>query len=154
MSQFIGFDCLKVGQRIKVKGKSSEDGSFAAWEISFKSPDRIAKIEGMIQRLDYEKNMVRLFNRDFALPDGIMAKNLQGQRVDLKKFKAGDMVKLKGKYSAAKGLAPEKLNMKATMGFNVDELHGAIDEINLEQKTLEVAGFKVIVNEKTAIEGF
>ncbi|MCI0694726.1 DUF5666 domain-containing protein [candidate division KSB1 bacterium] len=154
MSQFIGFDCLKAGQRVKVKGKPSEDSTFVAGEISIKNRADQAKIEGVIQRLDHQKNTLRIFNRDFALPGDIQVKGLQHNLIDLKELKTGDVVKLKGKYSASNGLMPEKIILKETMGFNVDELHGAIDKIDRAQKTLEVTGFTVVVNEKTAIEGF
>jgi hypothetical protein len=125
-----------------------------AWEISIKNPDDQAKIEGVIQRLDHHKNTLRIFNRDFALPGDIQVKGLQHNLIGLKELKTGDVVKLKGKYSASNGLLPEKIILKETMGFNVDELHGTIGEIHRAQKTLELAGFKVVVNEKTAIEGF
>jgi hypothetical protein len=97
---------------------------------------------------------VRLFNHDFNLPGGVKVKDLQCNFVDISALKAGDLVKLKGKYSKSAGWAPEKINMKASMGFDIDELHGAIEKIDQERKTLEVAGFTVFVTEKTAIEGF
>ncbi len=154
MSQFIGFDCLKVGQRVKVKGNPLENGTFMAGEISIKNYADQAKIEGALQRLDHQKNTLRIFNRDFALPSDIQVKGLQHNLIDLKELKAGDAVKLKGTYSASNGLMPEKIILKETMGFNVDELHGAIDRIDRTQKTLDVTGFTVVVNEKTTIEGF
>jgi hypothetical protein len=154
MSQFIGFDYLKVGQKIKVKGRPSEDSTFVAAEIKVKNSDDQAKIEGALQRLDHQKNTLRIFHRDFALPGDIQVKGLQHNPIDLKALKSGDVVKLKGKYSASNGLMPEKIILKETMGFNVDELHGDIDKIDRKQKTLEVTGFTILVNEKTAIEGF
>ncbi|MGH7596195.1 MAG: DUF5666 domain-containing protein [bacterium] len=154
MSQFIGFDYLKVGQKIKVKGKSSEDNTFVASEISVRYSDDQAKIAGVLQRLDHQKKTLRLFHRDFVLPAAIQVKGLQHNFIDLKELKAGDVVKLKGKYSASNELMPEKIIMKETMGFNVDELYGAIDKIDRAQKTLEIIGFTVVVNEKTTINGF
>jgi hypothetical protein len=154
MNQFIGFDCLKVGQRIKVKGRPSEDSTFVAWEISIKNRADQAKIEGVLQCLDHQKNTLRIFNRDFALPSDIQVKGLQHNLIGLNELKTGEVVKLKGKYSASNGLMPEKIILKETMGFNVDELHGDIDKIDRKQKTLEVTGFTIVVNEKTAIEGF
>jgi hypothetical protein len=153
MHPIIGFDHLNVGQKVKLKGKP-EGQAFSAWEISFKETDGLAKIEGVIQRLDHREGIVRLFNHDFSLPRGIKVKDLQRNFVDINVLKAGDLVKLKGQYSPSTGWVPEKINMKASMGFDIDELHGTIDTIDRERKTLEVAGFTVFVTEKTTIEGF
>jgi hypothetical protein len=153
MDEFIGFNDLKVGQRVKVKGKPAEDGAFTALEISVKAPADQAEIEGLIQNLDHQKNTLRIFNREIALPGNIEVKTLQ-PGAGLKGLKVGDVVKLKGKYSEAKGFVPEKIKLKETMGFNVEELQGDINKIDQEKKTLNVVGFTVVVNEKTTIEGF
>lgn len=154
MSEFIGFDSLNVGQKVKMKGKPSTNNTFVAIEITLKESDGWAKIEGAIQGVDLQKNTLRLFDQDFALPSGIVVRDVQRNFIGLENLKAGSMVKFKGKYSASTGWLPVKINMKEIMGFAVEELHGRIDRIDGKMKTLEVAGFTVLVNKKTVIEGF
>lgn len=154
MDTIVGFNDLQVGQRVKIKGKPGEGGAFVAYAIDIKEPKDQAEIEGFIQSIDHPKNTLRICNREYALPDGLSVKNLQHLGAGLKSLKAGDLVKLKGTYSASKGFLPEKIAMKQNMGFNVQELQGFVDKIDRDKKILEVLGFTVLVSEKTEIEGF
>jgi hypothetical protein len=147
-AQIIKFNDLKVGQRVKVKGKSCEDGTFAALKIIMKSPADETEIKGLIQSLDHQRNTLRLLNREFALPDGIAFKNLQRHIIDLK---GGDVVKLKGKYSEPKGFELEKIKAMEITAFDLEELQGNVNKIDQEKKTLDMLGFTVVVNEKTII---
>jgi len=154
MEKTIGFNSLKVGQRVKVKGKPAEGDNFSALEVSIKPGDDEAALEGKIQSLDLGKNTLRLMNRDFALNGSVEIKNVQRQPITLKNLKAGDIVKLKGSYSAAKGFSPVKAKMQEPKGFNIEELQGKIDKIDPEKKNLGLLGFTVMINDKTEIEGF
>jgi len=150
----VNLNDLKVGQRVKVKGKPEEGNRFVALEVSQKVPKDQAEIEGVLQAIDAAHNSVRILNREFTLPGDLNIQDLQQQRIALGELKSGELVKLKGKYSPSTGLAAEKLKMKETMGFMVEELQGIIDKIDSTEKTLSVVGFTVVVNDKTIIEGF
>lgn len=154
MEKTIGFNNLKMGQRVKVKGKPAEGNNFSALEISIKPGDDEAALEGKIQSLDAEKNTVRLMNRDFALTNGVEIKNVQRQAITLKNLKMGDIIKLKGPYAEPNGFTPSKAKMQEPKGFNIEELQGKIDKIDPEKNALEILGFTVLVNDKTEIEGF
>jgi len=151
INQIIEFNGLKVGQRLKVKGKLSEDGVFAAQKISPEAPADDSEIEGLIQSIDHQKNILCLLNREFVLPDNIAVKGLQGDIIGLKDLKAGDAVKLKGKFSESKGFVAAKIKMQETNGFDCEELQGNINKIDWEKKILDVIGFTVMVNQKTAL---
>ncbi|MCG3119076.1 MAG: hypothetical protein ALAOOOJD_01404 [bacterium] len=154
MEKTIGFNNLKVGQRVKVKGKPADGNNFSALEVSIKPGDEECALEGKIQSLEVEKNSMRLMNRDFVLNGSVEIKNVQRQPITLKNLKAGDLVKLKGPFSEATGFAPVKVKMQESKGFNIEELQGGITKIDAATKTLEVLGFTIIVNDKTEIEGF
>jgi len=154
MGEAIGFNTLKVGQRVKVKGKPAKDGSFVALEVSIKSADENAACEGKIQGLDPQKNSIRLMEREFILPSGIEIANVQRKAITLGDLKVGDVVKLKGAYSASQGFTPVKVKMQEFKGFSIEELQGDIQQIDPAGKTLNVLGFTIITNEKTEIEGF
>jgi FkbM family methyltransferase len=146
MDQIIEFNYLKVGHRVKMKGKVGENGVFVAQEISLEAPADQAVIEGLIQGINLPKNTLRLLNHEFAVPNGIEIKDLQRNIIGLKDLKVGDRMKLKGKYLEHKGFVPEKIKMQETTNFNLGELQGEINKIDLEKKTLEVVGFKVVVD--------
>jgi len=153
MEKTIGFNNLKVGQRIKVKGKPAEGNDFAALGISIKAGDDECALEGRIQQVDAAAGLLRLLNRDFKLNGGVEIRNVQRQPIALPNLKVGDIVKLKGPY-AANGFAPVKVKVQEPKGFNIEELQGKIDKMDAAGKTLEVLGFTVMVSDKTEIEGF
>jgi hypothetical protein len=150
----ICFDDLKVGQRVKVYGKRADHDAFEAREIrlavSTKTLAEAAEIEGLIQDIDHEKNTLRLANREFVLPGGIEAKDSQPNIIGLEGLKAGDRVKLKGKYSERTGFVPERINIKKSKGFNLDKLAGNINKIDRQKKTFDMVGFTVWIDEKAA----
>jgi hypothetical protein len=151
LNLIIGFDDLKVGQRVKVEGEPGVGNAFVAHKINMKASTDEAVVEGLIRGIDYQKNTLRLLNREFILPDGVEIRDLQRNIIGLKDLKAGDRVKLKGEYSERKGFVPEKINMKETTSFYLDKLQGDINKIDPEKKTLEVVGLTVRVNEHTRI---
>jgi len=154
MEKTIGFNNLKVGQRVKVKGNPAESSGFSALEVSIKAGDDECALEGKIQSLDPEKNSLRLLNRDFMVNGGVEIRNVQRQPIKLQNLKAGDIVKLKGPYSESKGFAPVKVKLQEPKGFNIEELQGKINKIDAAAKTLDVLGFTVVTNDKTEIQGF
>jgi hypothetical protein len=153
MSASPGFGSLKVGQRVKVKGRPDAQGNFQAVEINVKPPDENVAFEGKVQAVEPAKNLLRLMNRDFILPDGIELKNIQRQNIALRDLKPGDLVKLKGSYHAGdRGFVPAKVKMQENKGFSVEELQGSIEAINAETNSLQVLGFNVVTSAKTKTE--
>ncbi|MDZ7364016.1 MAG: DUF5666 domain-containing protein [candidate division KSB1 bacterium] len=154
MGEIIGFNTLKIGQRVKVKGKADKSGNFLALEVSVKPPDEQVAIEGKVQSLDLQKNTLHVLNREFALTNGVEIKNVQRQSIALKDLKVGDVVKLKGTFAAAEGFRPLKVKLQESKGFSIEELQGDITQIDPATKTLHVLGIPVVASEKTEIEGF
>ena len=154
MFEFMGFKELQVGQRLKVKGNPAADGKFVALEITVKPPSDKTEIEGVIQQVNVPTRTIQMLNREFTLPSDVSIKDLDRNFVSLEVLKPGDIVKLKGNYAPEQGFIPEKVKMKENVGFVVEELQGTIDKIDYANRTLEMAGFTVVVTEKTEIEGF
>jgi hypothetical protein len=113
-----------------------------------------AALEGMIQSIEVQKNLLRLLNRDVVLTNRVEIKNLQRQLITLNELKVGDVVKVKGAYSPAKGFLPAKVKMQEPKGFNIEEIQGHIQKIDAAKNALEVCGITIMLNEKTEIEGF
>ena len=151
MYDFHGFEELKVGQRLKVKGTpGAEGGSFNALEIAAKENKDQAEIEGLIQNVDCAGRTLRVVNIDFDVPQGTVIKDVSKREIDLENLKEGDVVKVKGHYDS--GFVTEKVKMKESMGFNIEEIQGSVDSIDPESRTLEMIGIKVVLTEKTSIE--
>lgn len=153
MNESMGWGSLKVGQRVKVKGRPDAQGNFQAVEINVKPADENVALEGKVQAVDAAKNLLRLMNRDFILPQDIELKNIQRQSIALSAIKAGDLVKLKGAYHAGNGgFVPSKVKMQENKGFSVEELQGDIESINAGDRSLQVLGFNVVTSAKTKTE--
>lgn len=154
MHQIVGFEHLKVGQRVKIKGRSEQDGAFLALDITPKPGDYEAEFEGVVQQLDAARHALRMLNRDFAVPATALIKDVTRQDTGLQAIQPGEVVKIKGTYSRAYGFLPAKLKVKERKSFNIEELQGAIQCLNPEAGTLEVSGVTVRLSEKTIFEGF
>jgi len=154
MDTVIGFNDLKVGQRVKVKGNSAEGNRFSAVEVIIKPHEDGAAIEGKIQGIFPEKNSLRLMHRDIAIVNGAEILDSKRDSVGLNGLQAGQVVKVKGSYSAANGLVPRKVKMQEARALAIEEIQGNIDRIDPDKMILDVLGFSVEVNEKTEIDGF
>ena len=153
MYDFHGFEELKVGQRLKVKGTPGSDGgTFAALEIAAKEQKDQAEIEGLVQSVDSAGRTLRVVNMSFDIPAGTVIKDVSKMEIELGNIKEGDVVKVKGHYDPSTRFVTEKVKMKESMGFNIEELQGNIDAIDPDSHTIEMIGVKVIVTEKTSIE--
>jgi len=151
MEHVIEFNDLKVGQRVKVKGKLCDDGVFMAQKISLKEPDDHVEIMSLIQRIDHQKNTLSLLNREFVLPDGVTIIDSKRNSLSLKELQVGTVVEIKGKYCASEGFGLEKIKIQETMDFDLVKLQGEINGIDREKNALHLAGFTVVVNEKIRI---
>jgi len=153
MYDFHGFNELTVGQRLKVKGTPGPDGaSFSALEIAAKEQKDQAEVEGLVQAIDSAARMLRVVNMDFDIPVGTVIKDVSKMEIDLDRLKEGDVVKVKGHYDPSTSFVTEKVKVKESMGFNIEELQGNIDAIDPDSHTIDMIGVKVIVTEKTSIE--
>jgi len=147
----LGFNELKVGHAVKIKGVSGQDDIVEALEINLKAPADQVVIEGLIQEVDYKNGLLKLAHRKFVLPDGIAIEDVRRNSIGLKDLKTGMRAKLKGIYSELTDFVPEKIKKKKLKSFNLEELQGAIDKIDRENRTFDLLGFKVRVNERTVI---
>lgn len=154
MYDYRGFGELKVGQRLKVKGTPAADGkSFTALEIALKEQKDQAEIEGLVQGVDPSTSTLRIANMDIVIPTDAVVKNTSKMEIDLGDLREGDVVKVKGPYHASSKFVPEKVKMKESMGFNIEELQGTIDQVDEATHTFAMIGVQVVVTEKTSIEG-
>ena len=153
MDEIIGFNNLKVGQQVKVKGQPGPQGTFAAFEIEIKPPKEQAAIIGLVQNVDLRYNTLRILDRQITVTDASVITDLNDRLIGMVDLKPANRVKLKGKYSEPEGFMPEKIEVTETMGFNIDKLEGAIDDLDVANKILKVIGFTVQANRKTVIEG-
>ena len=151
MEKVIGFDDLKVGQRVRVKGKLDGD-AVKALEITMQPPEDDASISGMLESINYEKSSLRIIGRELAVPQNVEVKDLERNLVSFKNLKAQTMVTVKGKYSPPNSFVPRLIRMKEMLGLNVEKMKGTIEAIDHEKKTLRLLGFTVQASPKTIVE--
>jgi hypothetical protein len=153
MEEIIGFNNLKVGQQIKVKGLLGPEGIFNALQIEIKPPRNQSAIIGLLQNVDLRRNTLLVLDRKITVPESTVITDLYGRLMGLVDLKPTNRVKLKGHYSDSEGFRPERIEVTEAMGFNIDKLLGVIDHFDAASKTLKALGFTIQANRKTMIEG-
>lgn len=154
MEAIVGLSELKVGQRVKVKGRHDSSGDFNAMEVKVKPSDDNASVEGKIQAVNPANNTITLLNREFEIGGDAEIKDLLRNSIQLQELKEGDFVKLKGEYSPENGFHVAKVKMQQFTGFEVDELQGFINGVDGENQALDILGFTVKLDKNTEVEGF
>ncbi len=145
---------LQVGQRVKVKGHSDEQGHFNALEVKVKPGEVDAVMEGRLQAVEPEQNRIRLLNRDITLSPTTIVRSADRQDLELSQLKVGEIVKLKGTYSPETGFVVEKVKVQEPKGYYVEELQGYITSLDAEHDVLEVVGMAVKLSARTEVEGY
>ena len=144
---------LQVGQMLKVSGKFREGKGFLGVKITLELPNEEATLEGLVQNIDLQRRTLRLFDQDIALRNGVEVRDLELGSLGLGDLQVGQMVKVKGCYDDAKGFVPRKVKRGYTMEFNIEEIHGLINKLDVQKRTLEVNGITAVVASNAIIEG-
>ncbi|HEY6320006.1 MAG TPA: hypothetical protein VJA16_00425, partial [Thermoanaerobaculia bacterium] len=144
-------DELQVGQMLSAKGTPGRDDTFLAFELVLEGSADLVIVQGFVQSIDHETNALRILNRDLALPSGIEVRDSQGCLTDRKALKAADRVRLWGKCAEPEEFTPENIVMIEAASFGLEELRGNVGRIDRAHRTVHVAGFAVMVSEKTTI---
>jgi hypothetical protein len=152
MVDFISFENLSIGQPVKIAGKTVSGRGYLAVEIVLEPAETSPKLEGEVQAIDREHRSIRIFNRELVLQNGIVIKDLEESEVDFQSLEVGSVLKIKGKYVNGAGFVPNKIKMKAGQEFNIEEMQGILDHINFENRSFEVNGVTVLVNDKTVYQ--
>ncbi|MCG8605014.1 DUF5666 domain-containing protein [bacterium] len=151
MEQVVGFEQLEIGQRVVVKGRLA-NGTFTALEISVQYPEVCSSLTGLVEGIEYETRTLRVLGRDFSLSKNVELKDFEHDLLDVGDLNAEGLAKVEGRYTHEKGLVPEMIKIKPKRDFNLDKLKGDIEAIDSETGTLQVLGFNVLVDARTAIE--
>ena len=83
MDEIIGFNNLKVGQQVKVKGQPGPQGTFAAFEIEIKPPKEQAAIIGLVQNVDLRYNTLRILDRQITVTDASVITDLNDRLIGM-----------------------------------------------------------------------
>lgn len=150
--QIIGFEELKVGQRVKLKGKIDEAGTFTAFEVSVRTHEENSSIVGLIKEIDYQNRTMTVLNHSLKVPENIEVVDTIHSDLDFNHLKKDTMVKIKVNYTPPNHLEPVLIKIRETLGFNIDKLKGEIEAINTADRCFRVLGFDIKLNPKTVIE--
>lgn len=147
----INFAELKAGDFVKICGKFRGAAGFIAVEITLEPFSSDGEIECLIQEVDRRRKVLRVCGREVFIPDGIEMKDEDGETVNSMALKAGDMIKLKGVFTAG-SFVPRKIKLRPAKEFNIEQLQGVVDRLDYERQTLAVNGVNVLVTARTVIE--
>ncbi len=150
--QVIGFSGLKLGQRVKLKGKIDETGIFTAFEVSVRTHEENSSIVGLIKEIDYQNRTMTVLNHSFKVPENIEVVDTIHSDLDFNHLKKDAMVKIKVHYTPPNHLEPLLIKIRETLGFNIDKLKGEIEAIDRDKGCFRVLGFDIRLNPKTVIE--
>lgn len=141
---------LQVGQAVSLTGKYFVGEGFLAVEIS--PGESEAEITCPIHTFDAQHRVLRVFDHAFTLSPQIEVKNLEGAPTGVAALQTGRMVKLKGKFEQARGFLPEKIKLRETREFNIEEMQGVITHIEREAQRFFINGIPVLINDRTILE--
>jgi len=147
----IDFAELKVGHFVKICGKFRHAAGFVAVEITLEPVSDDGEIECVIQEVDRRRKTLHVCDQEILIPDGIEMKDEDGEVVNSMALQSGDMIKLKGIFTAD-GFVPRKIKLRPAKEFNVEQVQGVIDRLDYERRTMAVNGINVLVTAKTVIE--
>ncbi len=143
-------DRLRVGQAVSLTGKYLRGEGFLAVEIS--PGEAEAEITAPIHAFDAERCLLRVFEHALPLPQHLEVKGLDGEPSGFAALHAGRMIKLKGAFEPARGFVPEKIKLRETREFNIEEMQGVITQIERDAQRIYINGVSVLINERTILE--
>jgi hypothetical protein len=141
---------LHEGQAIAVTGKYLLGEGFLAVEIS--PGEAEAEITCLIHAFDAQRRFLRIFEHTLALAPQVEVKDLEGELQGFAALQAGRMIKLKGKFEPAQGFQPEKIKLRETREFNIEEMQGVITRVEREAQRVYLNGIPVLINDRTILE--
>ena len=147
----ISFNELKSGHFVKICGKFRHTAGFIAVEITLESVYDDGEIECIIQEVDRRRKTLHVCDQEVFIPDGIEMKDEDGELVNSMGLKSGDMIKLKGVFTAG-GFVPRKIKLRPAKEFNIEQVQGVIAQLDYERQTMSINGIHVLVTAKTVIE--
>ncbi len=151
MSQFIDFAELQEGQYVKIAGKFFPDTGFLAVEIVVEPVQGDDKIEAVLQKVDSQRNRIQVLNQELSLETVGWIQNTDNEPEKTAMLSPGTLVKIKGRYDEKQGFIPEKMKLKETLEFNIEELQGRILWVDREKRRLVVNGIPIVANGKTIL---
>ena len=151
MDEPAGFDRIRVGQHVKVRGVSTQDGSVQAVEIKCQEPKPRVVLEGMA-RFDPGGREITVMGRSIVLPEGMALLGADGHRLSPQAVRSPVRVKVVVRGTEALGFQVESVQLKETLDFIIEKLRGPVDRIDREGSTLVVAGVTVRVTPHTTVE--
>ena len=141
---------FRVGQRVKVKGERTDGRCFRAVKIRLNDDGQEwEQLEGLIEWVDEAHRTFGLLGctvgAEVARPASEGRDRPGGDQVA-----CGALVKVSGRFHNSR-FAPRRLTIKEPQAVVVEEIQGAIEAMDVERARLEVAGFVILVDDRTKV---
>ena len=142
--------CFRVGQRVKVKGTRALGRCFCAVKIR-PNDDGLEweEMEGEIEWIDAATGTFGLLGYTVGAEANRPAGEVW-ERISRGELARGTLVKVSGGSQDGR-FSPQRLIVKDRQAVVVEEIQGAIKAIDLADESLEVAGFVILLDERTKV---
>jgi len=147
-----GFERIRVGRQVRVKGVRAADGTMQAVEIEGRGSDGRVLLEGVATSIDPRRREIVLLGRTVPIPDGIAPSGPDGRDAPLGTEGSRARVRIVGRDSGVAGLRVESIQLEETQGFGIEKVEGRVDAIDRGRRTLVIAGVTVRVTPDTLVE--
>lgn len=160
------FDDLQTGQSVSVEGRYLGGKSILASEVEIDDePLELEKFKGSIQLIDEEENSLVIADvkilvtpdtliegRDIDDPSGDKEAKIEGSPIEFSNLRQGWRVRIKGRLQDESVFAAEDIKVRKPKSVNKVEIKSTVQDIDKDQKVLNVMGFIVRVNSRTEIK--
>ena len=143
---FIDLKQLKPGDFIKTSGKFRSGSGFVAVEIERESPSKEIVMKGILQRVDFQKRSLKLFDEYLSIPDPIFIKDSKGETCGFEQMLPGTLLSIKGSFDETCGFIVKKIKMKETLAFNVEEIQGLIQSADPVRNRIMVNNIPILIS--------
>jgi lauroyl/myristoyl acyltransferase len=142
---------LRVGDRVKVKGRLGEDGIFVALAVKIRpaASGTRTRLRGAIERVDERSKVIRVLDRDIPVPAACRVADHTGKRISLGDVAVGRMLELTGTSPAQGRFVPSRIRLWPD---DWDALEGTVQSVDANGRTFQVLGFTVATTEATKVK--
>lgn len=152
------FDCdsteipesLKVGERVRVRGRRDGDGRFVAFTVKIRPSSPSTRIIGPIDAIDEPQGLIRVLGRNAHVAAGCRVVDRAGAPISHRDLAAGEVVEVTGTYSGSGTFTGSSIRVSHRP--HLQELQGTLEGVSVDQRTFELFGFRVITTESTKIK--
>jgi hypothetical protein len=145
-----GFEQIRVGLQIRIKGVRGADGLLQAVQIEDREPSSRVLLEGLASAIDPIGHEITVMGHTVATPEGMVLQGADGSATPLDETRA--RVRIVGRDLGGSSFRVESVRLEPAPDFSIEKLEGRVESIDCERTSFRVAGVTVRVTPETLVE--